>query len=75
LKIILTKDFENLGSLGDTLEVKDGYANNFLIPREIAARATKGNIKQMEIVNKSIMKKVVIAHKDLLIAMNRRKLY
>jgi len=57
LKIILTKDFENLGSLGDILEVKDGYANNFLIPREIAARATKGNIKQMEIVKKSIMKK------------------
>ncbi len=57
MKIILTKDFENLGSLGDILEVKDGYANNFLIPREIAARATKGNIKQMEIVKKSIMKK------------------
>jgi len=57
LKIILTKDFENLGSLGDILEVKDGYANNFLIPREIAVCATKGNIKQMEIVKKSVMKK------------------
>ncbi len=42
MKIILTADVSGLGSKGDVLEVKDGYANNYLIPRGLAVRATKG---------------------------------
>lgn len=42
MKIILTGDVKGLGSRGDVLEVKDGYANNYLIPKGLAVRATKG---------------------------------
>ena len=48
MKIILTKDFENLGSAGDIKEVKNGYARNFLIPKGIASIASSSNIKTFE---------------------------
>jgi large subunit ribosomal protein L9 len=59
LKIILTKDYEKLGNAGDIVNVKDGFAKNFLIPNNIALFATRGNINQMEIVKKSLIKKEV----------------
>jgi large subunit ribosomal protein L9 len=46
LKIILVSDVERLGNRGDLVEVKDGYANNYLIPRGLAVRSTKGNVKE-----------------------------
>ncbi|MBT4286648.1 MAG: 50S ribosomal protein L9 [Deltaproteobacteria bacterium] len=45
MKIILTRDVEKLGSLGDELEVKPGYARNFLIPQGKAVPVTRDNIK------------------------------
>jgi large subunit ribosomal protein L9 len=42
MKVILRQNYENLGTIGDMVEVKDGYARNFLIPRQIAYRATPG---------------------------------
>lgn len=48
MKIILRQDFEQLGKLGDLVEVKDGFARNFLIPRKIGYVATKGNLKTLE---------------------------
>jgi len=57
LKVILTRDYEKLGGAGDIVNVKDGFAKNFLIPNNIAVLATPGNIKQMEIVKKSLIKK------------------
>jgi large subunit ribosomal protein L9 len=57
LKVILTKDYEKLGNAGDIVSVKDGFAKNFLIPNGIALVATKGNINQMELVKKSLIKK------------------
>ncbi|RKY89043.1 50S ribosomal protein L9 [candidate division KSB1 bacterium] len=48
MKVILNKDVENLGSFGDIIEVKDGYARNFLIPRKIVMPLTKGNLKILE---------------------------
>ena len=39
MKIILTQDVENLGSLGDTIEVKPGYGRNYLIPKGFALLA------------------------------------
>ena len=59
MKIILTKDYEKLGYAGDIVNVKDGFAKNFLIPNNIALFATRGNINQMEIVKKSLVKKEV----------------
>lgn len=48
MKVILRKNFEQLGKAGDLVDVKDGYARNFLIPRDIASIATTGNIKSLE---------------------------
>ncbi|MBM3707225.1 MAG: 50S ribosomal protein L9, partial [Actinobacteria bacterium] len=57
MRVILVRDYEKLGGVGDIVNVKDGYAKNYLIPNNIAQIATAGNIKQMEIIKKSFIKK------------------
>jgi len=42
LKVMLTKDVENVGLAGDVKEVADGYGRNYLIPRRLAVLAGKG---------------------------------
>jgi len=56
LKVILTNYHEKLGDVGDTVEVKSGYANNYLIPNGLAVPATKGNINQMKLVKRAAVK-------------------
>ena len=48
MEIILRKDVIGLGEEGDVKKVKDGYANNYLIPQGFAALATHGNLKKLE---------------------------
>ena len=48
MKVILLERVERLGSLGDVVNVKDGFARNFLLPREKALRATTANLKVFE---------------------------
>ncbi len=48
MKVILRQNHENLGNIGDVVEVKDGYARNYLIPRELAYRATAGSMRAIE---------------------------
>lgn len=48
MKIILREDLKKLGKCGEVVEVKDGYARNYLIPRNLAIPATKGNLKAIE---------------------------
>ena len=57
MKVILRKNFEQLGGIGDLVEVKNGYARNFLLPRQIAYVATKGNIKALEEEKRQYSKK------------------
>ena len=47
-KLILTHEVTGLGAAGDVIEVKDGYARNFLLPRGFALTWTKGGEKQVE---------------------------
>ena len=47
-KLILTQEVTGLGSSGDTVEVKGGYARNYLLPRGLAMKATKGAEKQID---------------------------
>lgn len=47
MKIILQKPVEKLGVPGDVVEVADGYARNFLLPRGIAVQATKGGVRHI----------------------------
>ncbi|MCZ6703028.1 MAG: bL9 family ribosomal protein, partial [Ignavibacteria bacterium] len=39
MKVILRRDFESLGNIGDIVEVKEGFARNFLIPEKIVYNA------------------------------------
>jgi large subunit ribosomal protein L9 len=48
MKVILRQEFEQLGHIGEVVEVKEGYARNFLIPRNIAYLATASSIQQLE---------------------------
>ena len=48
MKVILLERVERLGGLGDTVNVKDGFARNFLLPRQKALRATQANLKVFE---------------------------
>lgn len=48
MRIILTETLDNLGDAGSVVEVKDGYARNYLIPRSLALVASKGNMKVYE---------------------------
>ncbi|MFA7228659.1 MAG: 50S ribosomal protein L9 [Melioribacteraceae bacterium] len=57
MKVILRRNFDQLGKVGDIVAVKDGYARNYLIPRQIAYQATKGNILALEEEKKQIVKK------------------
>jgi large subunit ribosomal protein L9 len=52
MKVILKDDVEKLGKCGEVIEVKDGYGRNYLIARNLAIPATKGNLKAIEEVTK-----------------------
>jgi large subunit ribosomal protein L9 len=48
MKIVLLKSVDNLGQAGETVNVRDGYFRNFLEPRQMALRATPGNLRLVE---------------------------
>jgi len=56
MKVILRKDFSQLGKIGDIVDVKNGYALNYLIPRQIAYHATPGSIRVLEEEKKQLAK-------------------
>ena len=48
MQIILQEDVEKLGNRGQVVEVAEGYARNFLLPRKLALEASAGNMKRLE---------------------------
>ena len=48
MKVVLRDDVENLGNKGDIVDVRDGYARNYLVPRGLAISANRGVVKQAE---------------------------
>ena len=52
-KLILTNEVAGLGSAGDVIEVKDGYARNYLVPRGFAIAWTKGGEKQVTSIKRA----------------------
>lgn len=48
VQVVLTQDLPNVGTSGELVRVKAGYARNFLIPRGLAALATKNNVNRIE---------------------------
>lgn len=58
VKVILSKDDKVLGETGDIVEVSDGYARNYLVPKSLAVVATEGNIKHYESIKRAQAKKI-----------------
>jgi large subunit ribosomal protein L9 len=58
MKVILRKDVETLGKIGDVISVKDGYARNYLIPRSIAYVATESSVKSLEEEKKQVARRL-----------------
>ena len=48
MKVILTDEIRGLGGRGEVVQVKDGYARNYLFPKKLAREATPGNLKAAE---------------------------
>ena len=57
MKVILKSDVENLGGAGDVVDVADGYGNNFLVPRGLAMRASRGALADAEAMRASRAKR------------------
>lgn len=55
MKIILMQDFESLGLEGDIVDVANGYARNYLIPKGIAVRSDNATLKTLEVRKEKIM--------------------
>ena len=53
MKVILLEDVKSLGKKGETVNVSDGYAKNFLLPKKMAVVADNTNIKELNEKNKS----------------------
>jgi len=58
MKVILQKDLGKRGSMGDILEVAEGYARNYLIPKGLAKKAEESNIKSLEHNKKVVQDKI-----------------
>tara|TARA_Y100000996_G_C22440959_1_gene609770 strand:- start:389 stop:832 length:444 start_codon:yes stop_codon:yes gene_type:complete len=54
MKIILTTNVKKLGKIGDLVEVKDGFARNFLLPNKMALRQNKKNLEYYEKIKEEI---------------------
>jgi len=57
MQIILQEDIEKLGTRGQLVEVAEGYARNYLLPRKLGLEATPGNMKRLESMRAAFAKK------------------
>ncbi len=68
MKIILKNEVPSLGKIGDVVDVKDGYAINYLIPQQLAIKADTGSVKSVnhqKLVVEHIKKKMLKATTDI----------
>jgi large subunit ribosomal protein L9 len=64
MQIILQEDVEKLGTRGELVEVADGYARNFLLPRKLGLAATPGNMKRLEKMRQAFAKREAVERGD-----------
>ncbi|MGE0886607.1 MAG: 50S ribosomal protein L9 [Blastocatellales bacterium] len=60
MELLLKEDVESLGVRGDLVKVKPGYGRNYLLPRGLAIQATPGNVKQIEMQRRALLKKEAV---------------
>ncbi len=64
MKVILIEDVQKLGVMGDTVQVKEGYARNFLFPKNLAKPATGSNLKIIDEIKKKKIQAVAKEKKE-----------
>jgi len=64
MQVILKEEIEKLGKMGEMVEVKRGYARNYLIPKSLAIEATPNNMKQLEHQKRLIASRVKKVQKE-----------
>ena len=57
MEVILIQDVDNLGAINEVVKVRNGYARNFLLPRQLAVESSPSNRKQLEERMKQVKKK------------------
>ena len=65
IELLLTKKVEGLGSPGDVIEVKAGYARNYLLPQGLATRASPHNLKMVETQKRKVIEQAQQRREDL----------
>lgn len=73
MKVILTQDVRGQGKRGQMIEVSDGYARNFLLPRKLAQEATADNINTMRMNDKATQERQAKERAEALEIRNRMK--
>ena len=70
MKVLLTQTIERTGIVGEVLDVSDGFARNYLLPKGLAVQPTEGNIKRLEVARKDYEAKLKLirAEKEALLA-------
>ena len=62
MQVILRDDMDHLGKSGEVVNVKEGYARNYLLPRKLALPASAGNLKRLEKIRATLAKKTATEH-------------
>lgn len=65
IKVILKSDVEGLGKSGEVKQVKDGFARNYLLPKQLVLPATEFNLKKVEIQQKKTQAKRLLETKKV----------
>ena len=73
MKVILTQDVRGQGKRGQMIEVSDGYARNFLLPRKLAQKATADNVNTMRMNDKAAQERQAKERAEALEIRNRMK--
>ena len=73
MKVMLTRDGRGQGKRGQMIEVSDGYARNFLLPRKLAQEATADNINTMRMNDKATQERQAKERAEALELRNRMK--
>ncbi len=68
MKLILTNEVTGLGEPGDVVEVKSGYGRNYLIPRGLAMRWTRGAEKQIDLIRRARSAREIRSQDDARVA-------